>query len=184
MGSQRQILDQPTTLSLRRITRTQHAPVTGLQCSRPCHFPRFFHLRGNPRHHSQRVDITLPAQDLRHTRSGHVEPFQNPISRRERPDKPLSNIVSDEGLRIKSDPVCDALASLLLQRFVNLGLKVVHECFEEIFEEEGHQLAGEFESFVAVVVLVVEVFGVVGRLDYPADHEGQVAALCFEGHGG
>ena len=34
---QRQVLDQPTALTLRRVSWTQHAPLTWLKSSRPTH---------------------------------------------------------------------------------------------------------------------------------------------------
>jgi hypothetical protein len=39
-----QILDQPTRLSLGRVTRTQHSPLTWLQRSRATNLPRLFKL--------------------------------------------------------------------------------------------------------------------------------------------
>ena len=46
MRHQRQILDQPTALPLRRVSRAQHAPLTRLQSSRPTHLHHIWNASG------------------------------------------------------------------------------------------------------------------------------------------
>ena len=75
----RQILDQTTRLSLGRIARTEHAPLTRLQGSRAADLSRLFKLRGYPRHHPQRGYEAQATQNVRHARALHLESFQGPV---------------------------------------------------------------------------------------------------------
>ncbi|KZP09852.1 hypothetical protein FIBSPDRAFT_873220 [Athelia psychrophila] len=64
MHHERQAFRQPTGLAFRSITRAQHAPLTGLQCSRSPDLPRIFKLGRDSCHHSQGGDETEPAEDV------------------------------------------------------------------------------------------------------------------------
>lgn len=96
MGHQRQILHQPTRLSLRRITRAKHPPLTRLQRSRPAHFPRLFKLTRYPCHHPQSTNITKTAQDVCNTSTFHLETLERPVSGGDGADEPGSDVVTLE----------------------------------------------------------------------------------------
>ena len=65
-----------------------------------------------------------------------------------------------------------------MKNHVYLLFEVELKLLEEILKEQAHQLASEFESFVAIVVLVVKLGGVKARFDNSANHQSHIAALC------
>lgn len=58
------VLHKPAALSLGRVGRTKHAPLAGLQRSRPGHLALFLELRVHPRHHPQGRDEAKTREHL------------------------------------------------------------------------------------------------------------------------
>jgi hypothetical protein len=94
MRHQRQVLHQSTRLSFRRITRTQHSPLTRLQRSRSTDLPRLLELGRDTGHHSQRRDETQPRKDVSDPRPLHLETLEGPITGRDGADETLSDAVT------------------------------------------------------------------------------------------
>lgn len=59
---QREVLDEAAALTLGRVARTQHAPLTRLQTARPTHLARLLELTLDARHHAQTRDEGQPRQ--------------------------------------------------------------------------------------------------------------------------
>lgn len=140
MSHQRQVLDKSARLSLRRITRTEHSPLTRLQRSRSRDLARLLKLRRDPRHHAQRRDETQTREDVGDTGALHLETLEGPVTGRDGADETLGDAVAVE-LELL-DRVELGRAVRLLEDLVDVDLQVVVELLEEIFEEEGEELTG------------------------------------------
>jgi len=91
-------------------------------------------------------------------------------------DQVLANVLDDVELGGA------LLGDVLLGDVLQLGV----EPLEEIFEEEGDQLAGELQALVAVVVSVVDLDLAELGQDCAAEHDGRVDRLHLQaalGHG-
>ena len=128
MGHERQILDEATGLSLGRITRAQHAPLTRLEGPRAGHFARLFKLGRNARHHPQRRDERQAREDVGDARAFHLEPLEGPVARRDGADEPLGDAVAVELELLDGVEFRGAVG--LFENLVNVGLEVVVELFE------------------------------------------------------
>ena len=139
MCHKRKVLHQPTRLPFRRIARAQHAPLTRLQRTRPTDLPRLLELGRDARHHPQRRDEREATEDVRDSRTVHLEPLEGPVSCRNGAHEASSDVVAlelhgGEGVKL-------GRARGLLQHLVNGRLQVRVERLEEVLEEQSEQLS-------------------------------------------
>ena len=134
MRHQGKVLDQTACFSFGRVAGTKHAPLTGLQRSRPTDLTRLLELRRDTGHHPQGRNERKPTQHVRDARPVHFETLERPVSGGDRPHKTGSDVIALELHRVERVKL--ACAGRLLQHFVNCGFKVGVECLEQVFEQE------------------------------------------------
>ena len=101
MRHQREVLDQPASFSFRRVARTQHAPLTGLQRAGATDLARLLELGRDSGHHPESRDERKPAENMRYASSVHLEPFEGPVPCGYRTHKARSDMIPLELHRIE-----------------------------------------------------------------------------------
>ena len=143
VDAQRVVLDETAVLPLGSLVRTETAPLGRVQVAR-------LEVRLAP---GERARHPAQVADRRHV-AGPVEHLADPgaaadpVAGRERVDEPLRQ-------KVRSDRARDAEVLLARKRAFELVLEVLEEQGERDAEQVLHQVAGELEALVRVVVLVV-----------------------------
>ena len=134
MRHERQVFYETARLSFRRVTRTQHAPLTRLKRTRTGHLACLFELRGDTSHHAQGRNERQSTEHVRDSGALHLETLEGPVASRDGAHEPLRDAIAVQLELFQSVKFLSTIG--LLENFVNVGLEVVVELFEQVFEQE------------------------------------------------
>mmetsp|Transcript_82902 Transcript_82902/g.243053 ORF Transcript_82902/g.243053 Transcript_82902/m.243053 type:complete len:586 (+) Transcript_82902:1742-3499(+) len=183
VGQQREVLHEAALLALRGVRGAEHAPLRGLQGARAGHLAALLEVRAHAHHGAQAGHVGEARQDLGDARFLHLVSLDVPVAGRDcvhhrlREARSVRPQIEHVRIRRVISLLRRALLMPLTQCNVRLLLELGIHAFDLILEEEGHELAGELEALVAVVVAVVDQPLVVHRVDQPPDHETEVTDL-------
>lgn len=117
----------------------------------------------------------MPGENLSDACSFEFESFEVEVAGAEGVFKGVGDVVDVAGEGEAC--VVGGFGSFAAEMGVDFSLEVAAEDLESVFEEKTHKVSSQFESLVAVVVLVVNFLGVFVRFYDSSDHESEVAGF-------
>ena len=172
VGHQREVLDQATGFTLRSVRGAEHPPLGGLEGAGPAHLSRLFELAGDAGHVTESGYEGEAGENLGDPGPIHLESLYGPVAGGYGVGESVGNLIL---AHVPHD--VELRGPLPGNGVIGDPLQLGVEFLEEVLEQQGQQLPGELEAFVAVVVLVVDPHGVFLRFDDPPDHQRKVDTL-------